>query len=98
MNQERNDKNKIYSLHKPEVSCISKDKEHKKYKFGNKASIAQTLISDIIVGALNVYNEYDDKTLEAVFSKVELLWGCVLKMLTVIRVIAEKRKLEAQKS
>lgn len=30
--QEKNSKNKIYSLHEPEVCCISKGKEHKKYE------------------------------------------------------------------
>ena len=75
VNQERDDKNKIYSLHEPEVSCIGKGKEHKKYEFGTKASIAQTLTSGVIVGALNVRNEYDGKTLNDVFSQVEALSG-----------------------
>lgn len=75
VNQERGDKNKIYSLHEPEVCCIGKGKEHKKYEFGNKASIAQTLTSGVIVGALNVRNEYDGNTLESVFSQVEELVG-----------------------
>ena len=30
-------KNKIYSVHAPEVSCIVKGKAHKKYEFGSKA-------------------------------------------------------------
>lgn len=38
--QERSDKDKVYSLHEPEVECISKGKEHKKYEFGNKSAIA----------------------------------------------------------
>lgn len=29
--QERGDKDKVYSLHEPEVECISKGKEHQKY-------------------------------------------------------------------
>lgn len=29
--QKRNDENKVYSLHEPDVNCISKGKEHKKY-------------------------------------------------------------------
>ena len=32
--QERNSKNKIYSVHAPEVECISKGKAHKRYEFG----------------------------------------------------------------
>jgi len=36
--QQRQDKNKLYSVHAPEVECIAKDKVHKRYEFGNKAS------------------------------------------------------------
>ncbi len=36
--QRRTDKNKVYSLHEPEVLCIGKGKEHKKYEFGRKAT------------------------------------------------------------
>jgi len=47
--QKRNSKNKIYSIHEPEVCCISKGKEHKKYEFGNKASFVKT-DTGVIVG------------------------------------------------
>lgn len=64
MNQKRNDRNKIYSLHEPEVSCIAKGKEHKKYEFGSKVSIVITKKSNIIVGAVNFKgNPYDGNTL-----------------------------------
>ncbi|MEE9312423.1 MAG: hypothetical protein V3V10_08435 [Planctomycetota bacterium] len=33
---ERDTKNKIYSIHEPETTCISKGKAHKKYWFGQK--------------------------------------------------------------
>ena len=36
VNGEKVDGHKIYSLHEPDVLCISKGKEHKKYEFGNK--------------------------------------------------------------
>jgi IS5 family transposase len=39
VNQHKNDKNKVYSTHKPFTGCISKGKPHKKYEFGNKVSI-----------------------------------------------------------
>ena len=66
INQKRNDKDKIYSLHEPEVSCIAKGKEHKKYEFGSKVSILLTKGSNIIVGAVNFQgNPYDGKTLDA---------------------------------
>ena len=35
LSQKLNSPGKIYSLHEPEVQCISKGKEHKKYEFGN---------------------------------------------------------------
>ena len=40
--QQKNDKDKIYSLHEPHVECISKGKAHKLYVFGTKVSIART--------------------------------------------------------
>jgi IS5 family transposase len=54
----KNSKNKIYSLHEPDVLCISKGKEHKKYEFGNKVSII-TSRRGVILGALSLRNEYD---------------------------------------
>src|SRR5690606_25415519 len=52
LEQNKNSKHKIYSLHEPEVLCIAKGKEHKKYEFGNKVSIIQTQNTGVIVGAL----------------------------------------------
>jgi IS5 family transposase len=42
VNQERADKNKVYSLHKPFTRCISKGKPHKQYEFGNKVGLIST--------------------------------------------------------
>ena len=42
LRQKRDDNNKLYSFHAPEVKCISKGKEHKKYEFGNKSCFALT--------------------------------------------------------
>jgi len=36
--QKRDDKNKLYSVHAPEVECIAKGKIHKRYEFGCKVS------------------------------------------------------------
>lgn len=74
LSQTRNSKNKIYSLHEPNVCCISKGKEHKKYEFGNKASFVKT-DSGVIVGAMGFRNEYDGHTLEAVLEQVQKLTG-----------------------
>jgi IS5 family transposase len=35
VNQQKNDRKKIYSLHKPFTDCIAKGKAHKQYEFGN---------------------------------------------------------------
>ena len=37
-----NSKNKIYSLHEPNVQCLAKGKAHKPYEFGNKVAFATT--------------------------------------------------------
>jgi IS5 family transposase len=34
--QQPNDKNKIYSLHEPDVYVIAKGKDHKQYEYGKK--------------------------------------------------------------
>jgi IS5 family transposase len=76
VNQERHDKNKIYSLHEPGVLCISKGKEHKKYEFGAKAAIAMTKTNCIIVGAKNfTENVYDGDTLDEVLPQIERVRG-----------------------
>lgn len=76
LSQQRKDKNKIYSLHEPEVSCISKGKDHKKYEFGQKASITRTLHSGIIVGAISFEdNRHDSRTLPDALDQVERLTG-----------------------
>jgi transposase, IS5 family len=73
--QKRSDSNKIYSLHEPEVQCISKGKERKKYEFGNKVSITCTQNTGVIVGAKSFRNEYDGHTLEASLQQVKELTG-----------------------
>jgi IS5 family transposase len=78
VNQERYDKNKIYSLHEPGVCCISKGKERKKYEFGAKAAIVMTKTTGIIVGAMNYpHNDYDGDTLKTVLPQVERISGKV---------------------
>ena len=75
VNQKRTDKNKIYSLHEPETACIAKGKEHKKYEFGTKVALAQTITDGIIVGALNAFNEYDGNCLGPLLGQVEETTG-----------------------
>jgi len=74
--QKRKDKNKIYSLHELEVSCISKGKAHKKYEFGSKVSFAMTKHSNVLVGVQNFQNNpYDGHTLPIVLDQVEKTIG-----------------------
>ena len=40
--QQRHDKNKVHSVHEPDVDCISKGKAHKRYEFGTKVSVPTT--------------------------------------------------------
>ena len=63
VNGERLDGHKIYSLHEPDVLCISKEKEGKKYEFGNKVSIVR-LWDGLIIGALSFLNEYDGHAID----------------------------------
>ena len=74
MSQEQDSKNKLYSLHAPEVECISKGKAHKKYEFGVKASFAVTNKEGFALGALACPgNPYDGHTLDTQLQQVEQL-------------------------
>ena len=62
--QKPKDKNKIYSLHEPDVYCMAKGKDHKQYKYGNKVSVASTAKSNVIVDAVShEKNLHDSHTL-----------------------------------
>ena len=80
LSQRRNSRKKIYSIHEPEVQCISKGKEHKKYEFGNKVSIIRSA-TGIILGAKSFRNEYDGHTIEASLEQVEYLTQRKIKIL-----------------
>ena len=76
LNQKRNSKNKLYSIHAPETECISKGKAHKRYEFGVKASFATTNDTGYIVGARSYPgNPYDGHTLEDQLQQVEIITG-----------------------
>ena len=72
--QKRTDKNKVYSVHAPEVECISKGKAHKRYEFGCKVSVATTSHGGWFVGAKAMHgNPYDGHTLYRAMKQVERL-------------------------
>ena len=84
--QQRNSKNKIYSLHEPDVVCIAKGKAHKKYEYGNKGSIVYTQNTGLIIGAKSFkININDLKTLEPVLDQVEQLVGKLPKTASIDR-------------
>lgn len=86
LTQNKDDKNKVYSVHEPEVLCISKGKEHKPYEFGNKSSFAYTRKSGIIVGAMAINgNIYDGRTLEPQLAQIKELTGSAVKKAIVDR-------------
>jgi IS5 family transposase len=74
IHQKKSDRNKVYSVHEPDVQCISKGKEHKKYEFGCKVSLAVTKTSGVCVGAMSFEkNPYDGHTLPAALEQCERL-------------------------
>ena len=78
VNGEKIDGHKIYSLHEPDVVCISKGKDYKKYEFGNKVSIVR-LWNGLIVGALSFRNEYDGHTIDDSMEQVRRLYDRPIK-------------------
>jgi IS5 family transposase len=74
--QKRHDKNKLYSLHAPEVECISKGKAHKKYEFGCKVSVVTTSRDNWIVGVEALHNNpFDGHTLKGALKQAKRLAG-----------------------
>ena len=74
--QQRGDRNKVYSLHAPETSCIAKGKVHKKYEFGSKVSVASLSGSKVVVGVANFAgNPHDSKTLASTLAQVKCWTG-----------------------
>jgi len=76
LKQQRNDSHKLYSLHEPYVSCISKGKTHKKYEFGNKVSVCVTNKENYIIGTQGLEgNPYDGHTLKGALEQATKLTG-----------------------
>ena len=72
LSQEKKSKNKLYSLHAPEVECISKGKAHKKYEFGVKVSVATTNRDNFVVGMFAEHgNPFDGHTLRKAVDQVK---------------------------
>jgi IS5 family transposase len=73
-NQQPQDHDKVYSLHKPFTRCISKGKAHKQYEFGNKVGIIVTGNKGRkIITAVKAFKEnpYDGHTIEPLLEQME---------------------------
>ena len=76
MDQKREDKQKLFSVHAPEVECISKGKVHKRYEFGVKVGITVTNQSNFVLGARSFPgNPYDGHTLDSCLEQAEIISG-----------------------
>jgi IS5 family transposase len=74
VNQEKNDKDKIYSLHKPHTKCIAKGKPHKPYEFGNKDGLitgGKKGMKIILATKGFLENIYDGHTIEPLLNQME---------------------------
>ena len=78
--QKRHDKNKLYSLHAPEVSCIAKGKAKVRYEFGAKVGITTTAKGNWAIGvATFAGNPFDGATLRESLTQAELVTGKPVK-------------------
>ena len=82
LEQRRDDRGreKLYSLHAPEVECIGKGKAQSRYEFGVKVSVATTNAAapggQFVLGARALPgNPYDGHTLAAQIAQAERLTG-----------------------
>jgi transposase, IS5 family len=79
---------KVYSLHAPEVECISKGKAHAPYEFGVKVSLATTL-NRSKGGQFALHakalpgNPYDGHTLAEIIPDIEAMIGVELERILV---------------
>jgi len=68
--------NKLYSLHAPEVECISKGKAHKSYLFDVKVRIEESSRSNFVICGLALPgNPYDGYTLQRALDQMRALCG-----------------------
>ena len=84
LNQSKDSKNRLYSIHAPVVECISKGNAHKRYEFGNKVSMATTSKNNWVVAIGSHHgNPYDGHTLKQSIEKAEEITNWKAKNVTV---------------
>ena len=74
VNQQKDDKDKIYSLHKPFTKCIAKGKAHKAYEFGNKVGLitgGKTGRKIILGIQAFLENPFDGHTIEPLLNQMK---------------------------
>lgn len=72
LTQERSTKDKVYSLHEPEVACIAKGKSGKNYEFGTKVAVVRGRKTGIISSVKRFSgNPHDSKTLKESLAQSE---------------------------
>ena len=72
LQQQKADKNKVYSLHKPFTCCIAKVKAHKQYEFGNKIGLT-TSYTNLVITSITSYNgnPHDSKTIAPLLEQMK---------------------------
>jgi IS5 family transposase len=73
--QQKNDKDKIYSLHKTFTRCIAKGKAHKQYEFGNKVGlITSGKKGEKLILAIQAFidNPFDGHTIEPLLGQMKI--------------------------
>jgi IS5 family transposase len=92
--QKKDDKHKIYSLHEPDVYCMSKGKSHKPYEYGCKVSLGVTAQTGVIVAVTSFEeNKNDFHTLEQTLEQIKYTTGKLPKEVICDRGYRGKKKI-----
>lgn len=84
--QNREDKNKIYSCHEPQIACIAKGKAHKPYEFGSKACLVVTEKKGIALSmTTHLGNPYDGHLLAESKRRAEINARATIRRILVDR-------------
>ncbi len=84
--QEKKSKNKVYSLHEPHISCISKGKARTPYEFGSKVSLVISHKQGFVLSSQGLANNpYDGHTLAEALAKGAKTSGVSIKQAFVDR-------------
>jgi IS5 family transposase len=83
LTQQKDDKNKIYSIHEPQIYCICKGKTHKPYEFGTKVALLQDSKNKIIYAAKSLSeNIHDSKTVDILKEQIKSNFGIISPQIT----------------